>query len=100
MATFTLTEAAKNDLKGIARFTQRHWGIEQRNKYLKILDNSFHQLAGNPATGRTCHEIKIGYYKFPIGSHVIFYRKKGDLIIQIVRVLHKSMDIEIQFSKN
>ncbi len=31
---------------------------------------------------------------------MIFYRKKGDLKIQIVRVLHDSMDIEIQFSKN
>ena len=31
---------------------------------------------------------------------MIFYRKKGDLEIQIVRILHKSMDVEIQFSKN
>ena len=100
MANFTLTETAKNDLKDIARFTQKRWGVEQRNKYLKIMDDSFHQLASNPATGRVCNEIKIGYYKFPIGSHMIFYRKKGGLKIQIVRILHKSMDVEIQFSNN
>jgi len=100
MATFTLTNAAKNDLKDIARFTQKRWGREQRNKYLKTLDNSFHQLASNPAIGKTCNEIKAGYYKFPTGSHMIFYRKKGALKIQIVRVLHESMDVEIQFSKN
>ena len=100
MATFTLTEAAKNDLKDIARFTQKRWGLEQRNTYLKILDDSFHQLASNPVTGRECNEIKIGYYKFPTGSHMIYYRKNGNLNIQIVRVLHKSMDVEIQFSEN
>ena len=31
---------------------------------------------------------------------MIYYRKKGDLKIQIVRILHESMDVEIQFSKN
>ncbi len=100
MAIFTVTEAAKNDLKNIARFTQKRWGLEQRNNYLKTLDDSFHQLARNPATGRACNEIKVGYYKFPTGSHMIFYRKKSDLKIQIVRVLHESMDVELQFSKN
>ena len=100
MAIFTLTEVAKSDLKNIARFTQKRWGLEQRNKYLKTLDDCFHQLASNPATGRACNEIKVGYYKFPTGSHMIFYRKKTDLKIQIVRVLHESMDIEMQFSTN
>ena len=100
MAIFTVTEAAKSDLKNIARYTQKRWGLEQRNKYLKTLDDSFHQLASNPATGRACNEINVGYYKFPTGSHMIFYRKKGDLKIQIVRVLHESMDVELQFSKD
>ena len=100
MAIFTLTEAAKMDLKDIARFTQKRWGVEQRNKYLKTLDDSFHQLTSNPPSGRACNEIKDGYYKFPTGSHMVFYRKKGDKKIQIVRILHESMDVEIQFSKN
>jgi len=100
VTNFTVTEAAKSDLKNIARFTQKRWGLEQRNKYLKMLDDSFHQLASHPATGRACNEIKVGYYKFPTGSHMIFYRKKGALKIQIVRVLHESMDVEMQFSKS
>ena len=100
MAIFTVTEATKNDLKNIARFTQKRWELEQRNKYLKTLDDSFHQLASNPATGRACNEIKVGYYKFPTGSHMIFYRKKVDLKMQIVRSLHESMDVKMQFSKN
>lgn len=38
MAGFLLTNAAKADLKSIARYTQQTWGIEQRNRYLTLLD--------------------------------------------------------------
>jgi len=31
---------------------------------------------------------------------MIFYRKKVDLKMQIVRSLHESMDVKMQFSKN
>jgi len=31
------------------------------------------------------------------GSHVIFYRKKRSGKIEIVRILHRRMDIEVKF---
>ena len=98
MPKFSLTEKAKDDLKKIARFTQKRWGKEQRNIYLESLDSCFHQLGNNPAMGRACEEIKPGYYKFPTGSHVVYYRGKTEKQIEIVRVLHESMDVELQFS--
>lgn len=97
MANVTLTEKAKSDLKNIARFTQKRWGQDQRNKYLTLLDRSFHQLAEKPSIGRDCSEIKLGYKKFPAGSHVIYFRSKSASLIEIVRILHESMDIEVQF---
>ena len=48
--------------------------------------------------GRTCDEIKTGYFKFPTGSHVIYYRSKTEKQIEIVRILHESMDVELQLS--
>lgn len=41
MPSLTLTNMAKADLKGIANFTQKRWGREQRNLYLQMLDVSF-----------------------------------------------------------
>ena len=38
MGTFSLTHAAKNDLRGIARFTEDRWGRAQRRHHLKGLD--------------------------------------------------------------
>jgi len=89
---FLLTKAAKNDLVGIAKFTQQRWGVDQRNKYLAQLDDTFHQLATNPELGTSCDYIKRGYRKFPFASHVIYYRAYSNRI-EIVRVLHKRMDV-------
>ncbi|GGK49714.1 type II toxin-antitoxin system RelE/ParE family toxin [Aliivibrio fischeri] len=93
MKPFTLTISAKNDLKDVAIFTARRWGKEQRNIYLKQFDDSFWLLAENPDIGKGCDEIRNGYRKFPQGSHVIFYKQTGSQQIQIIRILHKSMDI-------
>lgn len=92
MPRFLLTRAARNDLIGIARFTQRRWGVTQRDRYLAQLDDAFHQLAENPELGKGCDYIRRGYRKFPIASHVIYYRISSGRV-EIVRVLHKRMDV-------
>lgn len=94
MPGFLLTNAAKSDLKSIGRYTQEKWGIEQRNRYLTLLDRSFHDLAVNPLMGRDCGDIRPGYRKLPIGKHLVFYRQKESELIEIVRVLHERMDSE------
>jgi len=49
MATFKLRAKARGDLTRIAVFTERRWGVEQRNKYLGQFDAAFQQLAKNMA---------------------------------------------------
>ena len=94
MPTFTLTNMAKADLKEIANFTQNRWGVNSATQYLQMLDVSFQQLADNPLKGKDCSDIRIGYRKLNIGSHMIFYRQTLADTIDIVRVLHGHMDIE------
>lgn len=96
MKPFSLTVAAKTDLRDIALFTQRRWGKEQRNIYLKQFDDSFWLLAENPDIGKPCAEIREGYRKFPQGSHVIFYLQTDTQYIRIIRILHKSMDVNLK----
>lgn len=93
MRAFDLSKAAQEDLKAIARFTQRRWGVRQRNKYLKDIDQLFHALAKNPKAGQACDEIREGYRKFPCVAHVIFYTEDGEDAILIVRILHAAMDV-------
>ncbi|SHE44559.1 type II toxin-antitoxin system RelE/ParE family toxin [Vibrio gazogenes] len=93
MKPFQLTNRAKSDLKDIALFTYHRWGREQRNAYVKQFDETFWLLAENPDIGKNCDEIRNGYKKFPQGSHVIFYQQISSQNIQIIRILHKSMDV-------
>lgn len=98
MPSFTLTTLAKADLKEIGQHTQKHWGREQRNLYLGMMDASFRQPADNPLAGKDCSEIRDGYRKFRTGSHVIFYRLTPDDAIEIVRILHGRMDCDTRLA--
>ncbi len=100
MSAFTLTRKAKADLKSIAIYTQRKWGKEQRKIYVRQFDDAFHMLAKNSAAGNESNFIKQGYRKFPVSSHLVFYRSIGQSRIEIVRILHKRMDAKIQLRKS
>ena len=90
---FHLTRKACEDLKAIAIYTQENWGKNQRALYLKMIDDAFHELSANPKLGAKIDDIRAGYFKYRIGSHLIFYRMIYD-DVQIVRILHQRMDVE------
>ena len=95
--TFHLSKKAHSDLLKIARYTQLNWGRQQRNDYLKLLDSTFHQIAETPELGHQCDYIRQGYRKRPQGSHIIYYKEFKGSDVLIVRVLHKSMDVNRAF---
>ena len=93
MNKFLLSSKAKTDLIKIAKYTQLTWGVAQRNDYLKVLDSTFQLLAAEPELGINCDYIREGYSKYPQASHVIYYKESKNNQIFIVRILHKSMDV-------
>jgi len=95
MSLFKITNKAREDLIGIARYTEATGGRDQRKLYLKRLDSSFYALAENPALGRKCDDIRKNYYKYSEGSHIIFFRLGTDCDIEIIRILHRRMDVPI-----
>ncbi len=93
MTAFSVSRAARADLKNIAAYTQKVWGAEQRRTYLKGLDLAFHFLADNPLARFPCNYVVEGSRKHSFESHAIFYENVNNKIL-IDRVLHKSMDVE------
>ena len=61
MRPFLLTTAARQDLVSIGRFTVGRWGRQQRNAYLKQLDDAFRLLSSQPEMGRDASNIKLGH---------------------------------------
>lgn len=98
MSSLFITRAARLDLKKIAAYTQRTWGVAQRRLYLKGLDATFQLLADSLGAGAACDYITVGLRKHPHEQHVVFYECQDDTIV-IVRVLHKSMDVEWHLPK-
>ncbi len=82
MKPFELTIEAQEDLRKIAKYTEKYWGRDQRNFYIKQFDGSFHFLAETPSAGKKCDYIKVGYRQFPQSSHIIFYRIKTWMLNQ------------------
>jgi toxin ParE1/3/4 len=99
MPCFKIKATARADLKGIAKYTEQTWNREQRNHYLTELDQAFHRLAENTGLGKACDPIRLGYRVHPVGSHLVFYRIGTGNIVEIIRVLHKRMDVSSRFFK-
>ncbi len=97
MNTYRVTPRAQQDLINIGCYTIEMWGKNQRNSYLKAIEERFKFLAENPYIGRYRADVKEGYYSYLQGSHVIFYliRENG---IDIIGVPHQRMDILNYFS--
>jgi toxin ParE1/3/4 len=60
MAGYFLSGKAKADVKDIGRYTQEHWGVEKRNRYLGDLDACFQTIGANPTLGNSAEAIGGG----------------------------------------
>jgi toxin ParE1/3/4 len=53
----------------------------------------FSFIGRKAATGVSCDDLRSGYRKYPVGRHIVFYRE-AQAGIEIIRILHVSMDVE------
>lgn len=91
-ASYTVRKLAENDLEQIWLYTFHEWGIEQADKYIRLLLARCSWLSENPRLGKRRDDIKPGYYCFPEGRHLIFYTI-AKISIDIIGIPHQSMDI-------
>jgi toxin ParE1/3/4 len=93
MSRFVLSPRARADLNGIWDYTARKWGADQAERYLRRIAEAVDLIAETPTIGRNCDHIREGYRKYPVGSHVLFYRESDDSV-DVVRILHQQMDFD------
>jgi len=89
---YRLTPRAETDLEEIWLYTFKTWSLEQADSYLGDIVEVFDGLASGRKNGRPV-DVRDGYFKYPAGSHMVFYRLADDGLV-VVRVLHKRMDVE------
>jgi toxin ParE1/3/4 len=88
---------AEADIEGIWSYTAQRWGDAQAEIYLRKLHSALESLSSKPKSGLACDEIRAGYRKLAVGSHVVFYRLENH-DVKIVRILHQRMDIDEHFA--
>ena len=93
MASCTLSPAAQADLESIWDYTVRHWGEAQAERYTRGIQAACEALGNGTLVSRSADDIRAGYRKATVGSHVMFFRVQGD-VVEIIRILHQSMDVE------
>jgi toxin ParE1/3/4 len=91
VSAYRLTPAAQRDLSSIWDYTAQRWDVRQAEKYILEVRTAMERIAADPDRGRACEEIRAGYRRYGIGSHVLFYLERSEGV-DIVRILHQRMD--------
>lgn len=91
MTGYRLTPAAQRDLSSIWDYTAQRWDAQQAERYIGEIRAAIERIAQDPDRGTRCEEIREGYHRYNIGSHLVFYlASPGN--VDVIRILHQRMD--------
>lgn len=91
---YRLSEQGLNDLNDIWIYTLNKWSKEQADRYYDLIIGEIEFIADNFLTGKSAEQTRKNYRVTKVKSHLIFYRKIEDDIVEIVRILHQRMDVK------
>jgi toxin ParE1/3/4 len=91
---YRISAEAIEDLNRIWLYTLENWSLEQANRYYDLLIEEIKYLSLHFENGKDMAHLKIGYRSSKVKSHLIFYKKGKDEIVEIIRILHQRMDID------
>ena len=92
MAGFALSPAAQADIEEIWDYTVGRWGETQAERYVRDIQATCEALGRGALVGLSAEDIRAGYRKIGVGSHVMYYREHENTL-EIVRILHRRMDV-------
>ncbi|MEE2023267.1 type II toxin-antitoxin system RelE/ParE family toxin [Alkalimonas mucilaginosa] len=78
MANYKLSELADEDIQEIAAKTLTTWGFKQTRIYLETLHKAMLMLADTPSLGKSREELFTKAKSFPVGKHIVFYKRCSD----------------------
>ncbi len=92
MPGYALSPAARADLENIWEYMIDRWGEAQAERYTRDIQAACQALGDGTQTGRSAEDIRAGYRKLAVGSHMIYFRERANTV-EIVRILHGRMDV-------
>ena len=95
MTGYLLSPAAQADLEQIWEHIARNWGEDQAARYTLGIRDACRALTEGHRQGRPIDDIRPGYRKLTVRSHVLFYRVTDAGLIDVIRILHQRMDVAV-----
>tara|TARA_B100000508_G_scaffold85763_1_gene66736 strand:- start:49558 stop:49860 length:303 start_codon:yes stop_codon:yes gene_type:complete len=92
--SLSISPKAILDIENIWTYTVDKWSKEQADRYYSLLIDEIEFLRSNYYTGKSAEYIRPGYRVSFVKSHIIFYKVIDEQKLEIIRVLHKSVDID------
>lgn len=89
-----ISSEALSDLENIWIYTSKKWSKEQADRYYSLLIDEIQFLRTNYYTGKSAEYIRPGYRASFVKSHIIFYKIIDDQKLEIIRILHQSVNID------
>jgi plasmid stabilization system protein ParE len=90
---YELTPAAEADLREIARYTLRQWGVRQQRRYARLLEACFRGIAEGSARSRNFSERYPQVRVTQCQHHYVFYLHPEGEKPRIIALLHERMDL-------
>ncbi len=91
---YLVSERANQDIENIWLYTYETWSLEQADRYYNLILDEIEFIAKNFESSKPVDYIKEGYRASLVKSHIIFFKKSRNDVVEIIRVLHQKMDIE------
>ena len=89
-----VSSEALSDLEQIWVYTCEKWSKEQADRYYSLLIEEIQFLQSNYNTGKSAEYIRPGYRVSFVKSHILFYKIVDDQKLEIIRILHQSVNID------
>jgi toxin ParE1/3/4 len=89
-----ISSKALSDLEEIWIYTRKKWSEEQADRYYSLLIDDIEFLQSHYYTGKSAEYIRPGYRVSYVKSHIIFYKIVDDQKLEVIRILHQSVNID------
>jgi toxin ParE1/3/4 len=89
---------AEEDIADVLAYTLERFGLQQYRRYEQIIEEALARVAQRPDVGRAFPD-RASLFLYSVGrrgsraSHQLLYRVLADGRVEILRLLHDSMDV-------
>lgn len=96
---YHISAKANEDINSIWLYTFENCSQEQADRYYNLIIDEIEFIAENFESGKSMEHVRKGHRAAKVKSHIIFYRKSKRNSVEIIRVLHQKMEIDVRLNE-